>query len=180
MTTMNLALFSDREDADAAVNDLENAGFSPKQISLVMKGNAESKVVTTDPVGSAVDDAVIGGTTGGVIGGIAGLLIGIGALTIPGIGALLIGGPIAVALGATGAAATAVSAAVTGAVAGGLLGGLTGLGLPEETAEIYQNRIKEGGILLAVPVTTVGNSVDSRHILEDHDAEQIKTVTLNS
>jgi hypothetical protein len=52
----------------------------------------------------------------------------------------------------TGAAATTAAGAITGALAGGLLGALTSLGLPEDRARMYEERIKSGGVLLGVEV----------------------------
>ena len=122
--------------------------------------------------------AVSGATTGGMIGGIAGLLVGIGAITIPGLGAILIGGPLAAALGLTGAAATTVTGALTGALAGGLVGGLVGLGVPEEDARVYEDRVKSGAILVAVPLRDA-NEESVRGILEDNGAERVRSFDMN-
>jgi len=180
MNKMVLGIFADRDAADDAVNDLDNNGFSTKDISIVMKG--EDGVVREEgssTAENAAGGALSGATTGGIIGGIAGLLVGIGALAIPGVGALLIGGPLAAALGLTGAAATTVSGAVTGALAGGLVGGLVGLGVPEEDARVYEERIKAGAILLATAATDE-NEDEARRILEEAGASQIRTVRLNA
>lgn len=107
---------------------------------------------------------------------LAGLLVGIGAIAVPGIGALFIGGPLAAALGLSGAAATTVSGAATGALAGGLIGALLGLGVPEEDARIYEERIKEGGILIAIPSRT-GDEARAMDILEDTGADQVRAIT---
>lgn len=168
-----IAVFKSRDNADSAVDELEKAGFDAKDISIIMK-DEEGRTVETNgnPV---VDGTVSGATTGAVLGGLAGLLIGIGAIAIPGIGGLLIGGPLAAALGATGAAATTVSGAVTGALAGGLVGALVSLGIPEEEAVEYETRIKEGAILIAVPVSDE-NDAKVRGILEANDADKVRSV----
>lgn len=176
MAGVVLGVFSDRTAADRAVDDLQGAGFNPKDISIIMKDEVVSGTGETQGRGeNMAEGAVSGATTGGVVGGIAGLLIGVGALAIPGIGGLLIGGPIAAALGLTGAAATTVSGAVTGALAGGLVGALVGLGVPEEEAQVYEQRVKEGAVLIAVP-TASDNNVDVRSIIESHGAEQTRVV----
>lgn len=179
MDKMLLGIFENRSAADAAVTDLETAGFNAKDISIVMKGEEVTDGEGETRGESAAEGALSGATTGGVIGGVAGLLMGIGALTIPGVGALLIGGPLAAALGLTGAAATTVSGALTGAAAGGLIGGLVGLGVPEEEAKVYEERIKEGAILLAVP-TSDENEDDARRILEEQGASQVRAVSQNN
>ncbi len=168
-----IGVFSKREEANSAILDLEDKGYNPKDISIIVKGKVE-KVGAKG--GSVASTAVSGATAGGVIVGLTGLLIGIGAITIPGIGALFIGGPVASALGLTGAAATAVSAATTGILAGGLVGTLVGLGLPEEVAREYEQRLKEGAIVLAVS-TGEGAQIDEvRHIFKEYGADQIRTV----
>jgi hypothetical protein len=176
MAGVVLGIFADRTAADRAVDELQNAGYNPKEMSIIMKDTVETGTGETAGRGeNMAEGAVSGATTGGVVGGIAGLLIGIGALAIPGIGAVLIGGPIAAALGLTGAAATIVSGAVTGALAGGLVGALVGLGVPEEEAKVYEQRINEGAVLLAVP-TGDGDRADARGILEGMGAEQTRMI----
>jgi uncharacterized membrane protein YeaQ/YmgE (transglycosylase-associated protein family) len=171
-----LGVFAERDQAEKAIDSLEEAGYSAKDISIVMKDAHEAHDVADSTGATVADSAVSGATTGGVIGGIAGLLVGIGAITIPGVGALLIGGPLAAALGLGGAAATTVSGAVTGALAGGLVGALAGLGVPEEEAKIYEERVKEGAILVAIPLKEEGDN-EAQAILESHGADQIRTVS---
>lgn len=174
-----LGVFTDRDNAENAINELQNIGLNPKDISIVMKDTGEGKKIASD-TGARIDQgAVKGVATGAVIGGIAGLLIGVGAIAIPGIGALLIGGPIAADLGLTGAAATAASGAVTGAVAGGIIGALTKIGVSEEEAKRYEERVKAGAILLAVPAIR-GKEDDIEGILSENGADNIRTITMPS
>jgi hypothetical protein len=170
-------VFSDRDNAESAINDLESAGYNAKDISIIMKDADEAQVIHDNTGASVAGGAASGATTGGIIGGITGLLIGIGAIAIPGVGAFLIGGPIAAALGLTGAAATTVSGAATGALAGGLLGALMGLGVPEEDARVYEESVKSGAILVAVPVSA-SSTRDAKDILSQYHADQVKSVTL--
>lgn len=174
---MIIGVFPTHREADLAINDLKDAGFSVEDLSVITKKtDLEGIEYRSSGTGSeVVERTVSGAATGGVLGGLAGLLIGLGVLVIPGIGALLIGGPIAAALGLTGAAATAASGVVTGAVAGGLVGALTTLGIPEEDARTYEEGIRGGGILLMVPVRE-DNEDEARRILEDHNADNIRTV----
>ncbi|MCC2631708.1 MAG: hypothetical protein K0S20_407 [Patescibacteria group bacterium] len=174
MSKMLIAAFNDRAAADMAIADLETAGYSAKDLSVISK--QQDKVVETDGAGDrAAEGALSGAATGGAIGGVAGLLAGAGI--VPALTGLLIGGPIAAALGATGIAAATISGAVTGAVAGGLIGALTNLGLPEDTARYYETTVNEGGLVLAVPVRE-GEATDARDILENNHASQINTVEL--
>jgi uncharacterized membrane protein len=175
---MIIGVFSSKEEAGAAIDELNDAQYQAKDISVVTQSKEDAEVLVDQGGSSVTEGAVSGATTGGVIGGIAGLLIGIGAIAVPGIGALLIGGPLAAALGLTGAAATTISGAATGALAGGLLGALVGLGVPEEDARIYEDRIKEGGILIAVPVRS-GNASEVRTILEDNGADRVRSFAMD-
>jgi hypothetical protein len=173
MAKMMLGVFTDRDDAEEAIVNLEDAGFKTKDISVIMKDQLEGERLGHNTGANVTEGAASGAATGGVIGGLAGLLAGIGALTIPGLGAILIGGPIAAALGLTGAAATTVSGAITGALAGGLVGALVGLGIPEDDARYYEDRIRSGAILVVVPVTA-GLMDEARDILETAGAEQVR------
>lgn len=170
-------LYDRRDDAESALDRLEKEGFNPKDVSVVMRQVEGGDVVESTGSGEVARGAAGGAATGGVIGALAGLLIGVGAIAIPGIGALLIGGPIAAALGITGAAATAVSGAVTGALAGGLVGALTKIGVPEREARAYEERIKTGAILLAVPVKDRDEG-EVKRILEDTGATDITSVDI--
>lgn len=172
MIHATFGVFKDRSMADQALADLEEIGYAAKDISIVVKDGNHLHSTKGDAV---ADNTISGATTGGVLGGIAGLLVGVGAITLPGFGAILIGGPLVVALGLTGAAATTVSGAVTGALAGGVIGALTGLGLPRETAVVYERALNEGAILLAIP-NDRGNPSQVAQVLERDGADQITTV----
>lgn len=174
---MNLGIFSSRTNAEEAIEELERAGYDSKQISVMMKDSREAQVIATNTGAHVAEGTASGATTGGLIGGIAGLLVGIGAISIPGIGALFIAGPIAAALGLTGATATTVSGALTGALAGGIVGGLVNLGVPEATAQVYEERIKAGAVLLTVIVPQEDNN-RVRKIMEAHGADEIQVVSL--
>lgn len=169
-----LGIFGDRPFAEQALTQLEEAGYNPKDMSIVMRDHAAAQAFGHNSGVNVTGGALSGAATGAVIGGLAGLLVGVGAITIPGLGAFLIGGPIAVALGLTGAAATTISAATTGAVAGGILGALMGLGLPEQDARIYEKHINEGGILLAVPAME-DEIAEVKDILHQAHATQIRS-----
>jgi hypothetical protein len=174
-----IGLFSDRSQADGAVVELKNLGYSSDDISVVVKvDSTASQETETDDAGSNVaKGAVTGATTGAAVGALAGLLVGIGAITVPGVGALLIGGPIASALGLTGAAAATVSGATSGVVAGGLIGGLAGLGMSQEEAQVYETRLNEGAIMLAVPIAVSLDDARIVQIFENNGADEIKIVS---
>lgn len=176
---MVLGVFADNTSASNALNDLQAKGYDPKNISVITRDSNNTTQVVNDSGADVIDNtaqgAGQGAATGAVVGGIAGLLIGVGAIAIPGIGGLLVGGPIAAALGLTGAAATTMTGALTGGLAGGLIGALVGLGVPEEQAEVYEERLKQGAILLIVPAVS-DNDMTAREILQQNGADQISIV----
>ncbi len=105
-------------------------------------GHQTKSGMGTEKHTKAPEGATAGATTGGIIGGALGLLAGIGALAIPGMGPFIAAGPLMAALSGIGA----------GGTIGGIIGALAGLGIPEFEAKRYENRLKDGGILLSVRV----------------------------
>lgn len=167
-----LGIFEPTTNTEHLINDLQAEGYNPKDISIVMRDRDEAAMMGHEP-GGVFSDTAGGLATGAIVGSIMGLLA---AITIPGVGALLVGGPVAAALGLTGVAATAASGAVTGAIAGGLVGALMGLGLPREEAERYQERIREGAILIAVPSSNT-EAIDVESIFHDYHAIEVRTLS---
>lgn len=169
-----LGVFASRDDAEEAIQQLESRGYNPKNMSILMKDHGKARVVSGDTdAGDVATGAVGGAGTGAILGGMAGLLA---STVLPGIGGFFIGGPIGAALGLTGAAATTVSGAVTGAAAGGILGALTStFHLSSEDAKLYESRINDGGILVAVPSGN-DDQQDVRSIMDKNNADNIKVV----
>jgi hypothetical protein len=168
MDRIIIGIFDDREHAEMAISDLRAAGINDNDISYVYSSEGETEV--EDGGGRKVGEgAASGAGTGAVIGGIAGLVVAAGAL--PGLGALFVAGPLAAALGLTGGAATTAAGALTGAAAGGIIGALAGLGVKEEEAKIYEERIKLGGILISARTS---HSEAARAIFDKHGAEEVR------
>ncbi|MGI9034959.1 MAG: hypothetical protein ACR2GD_02855, partial [Pyrinomonadaceae bacterium] len=80
--------------------------------------------------------SAIGGTLGAVIAGIA--AIGT-SVVLPGLG-LIVAGPLLAAFAGAGA----------GGLTGGLVGALVGSGIPEERAKVYDEGVRNGGIVMGV------------------------------
>ena len=160
-------LYYSRDEAEAAVRALKDAGYDMDRVSVIAKD--ADKVAghdATDEVGNKADEgAATGAVTGGALGGITGLLVGLGALAIPGIGPILLAGAEATAI------ATTLAGAGIGAAAGGLIGALIGLGIPEEKARIYSDRVGRGSFL--VMVTGTGYEIDrAATIMRQHGVEE--------
>lgn len=173
MAKMVIGVFSESEEAENAISELEKKDYNPKDISIIMKEREGGKKLAKKSGADVTSKTVSDATTGGVIGALAGMLVAAGV--VPGIGALFIGGPLVAALGLGGAAATTVSGAATGVLAGGVIGVLRGLGIATKDAAAYENSIKEGGILIAVPAFH-GAESEVLDILDKYGADKIRSV----
>jgi hypothetical protein len=167
--TTTIGVFHNRVDAEGAIMELKDRGILDANISYLTVHHGDD-VVTNERRETVHGD---GGTasgvmTGAVIGTIAGLAVAEGVL--PGLGALLVAGPIATALGLTGVAATTAAGAITGAAAGGIIGALVDIGVPEEEAHIYEQRLRTGGHL----VTVRSDSLDVIPVFEKYHAEEVR------
>src|SRR6185312_4384821 len=137
-------LYTTRRQVENAVDELKAQGFRNTDISVLMPENVGTKDFAHEKGTKAPEGTATGVATGGVIGGTLGLLAGIGALAIPGVGPFIAAGPIMGALAGVGA----------GGAVGGLIGALVGMGIPEYEAKRYENRVKDGGVLLSVHCDT--------------------------
>lgn len=168
----SVGVFSTRQKAELALEELRDSGFSMDKVSIIARdGDREKDIANVevedhDRVGNKADEgATTGAVTGGVLGGVTGLLVGLGALAIPGIGPIMLAGVEATAL------ATALAGGAIGAAAGGLVGGLVGLGIPEERAKVYSDRVTQGDYLVIVDGTEA--EIDRAHkILQSHNIEE--------
>ncbi len=146
-----VGVFSTSQEAQDALGELRDAGFPMSKVSVIAKDADSSKFAgndVKDADGNKADDgAVAGATTGGALGGLTGLLVGLGAIAIPGIGPVMLAGATATAI------ATTLSGAAIGAAAGGIIGSLVGLGIPEERARVYNDRVNQGHYLVMVDGT---------------------------
>lgn len=146
-----VGVFSRRQDAEHALNELRNSGFPMERVSVIARdvdrrddmGGAN----VTDAGREADEGAGAGAITGTVLGGLGGLLVGAGALAIPGIGPVIAAGTIGTTL-----ATTALGAGL-GAASGTLVGALSGLGIAEDRARAYSDRVSRGEYLVIVDGT---------------------------
>ncbi|MES2437375.1 MAG: hypothetical protein V4519_05195 [Patescibacteria group bacterium] len=172
MDTTTIGVFNDRINAEGALQELRALGVADTDISYIYMSE-EGKAIAEDATGAKVaGGAASGATTGAVVGALAGLAVANGIL--PGLGTLFVAGPLATAIGLTGGAATTAAGAMTGAAAGGLVGALTGLGVSSEDAEIYETRVKSGGILVTA---RSGAATGVRNVFTKYNAEEIREYT---
>jgi Heat induced stress protein YflT len=151
-----VGVFTNHREAEDALNELRTAGFAMSQVSIVAQDT--DRLDRSDRIGDTnvhdladtthVDEgAKTGAATGGAVGGLTGLLVGLGTLAIPGVGPIMLAGAAATAL------ATAVAGTAIGAAAGSLVGSLVGLGIPEDRAQAYNDRIVGGEYLVIIDGT---------------------------
>ncbi|MEH2380677.1 MAG: histidine kinase [Nostoc sp.] len=146
-----VGVFSNRRDAEHALHELKKVGFDMNRVSVITQDGDKDDIAgaeVRDRVGDKSDEgAKVGAATGGALGGLTGLLVGLGTLAIPGIGPIMLAGAAATTL------ATTLAGAGIGAVAGSLLGALIGLGIPEERARVYDERVRRGHYLVILDGT---------------------------
>jgi len=138
--TAAFGIFASRSEAEVAVNELINVGFSNQDVSVLMADKSGTRDFAAEKNTKAPEGTSAGAGVGGALGGTLGLLAGIGAIAIPGVGPLIAAGPIMATIAGVGA----------GGLVGGIVGALVGMGIPEYEAKRYEGRVKEGGILVSV------------------------------
>lgn len=142
-----VGVFSSHRETEKALTELRNAGFDMNRVSVIAKdADSKGEIAGIDVHESADNKADEGATkgalTGGTLGGLTGLLVGLGLVAIPGIGPIMLAGASATAI------ATTLAGTALGAAAGSLIGALVGLGIPEEEAKAYNDRVARGDYLI--------------------------------
>ena len=165
----NIAVFgiyASTFDAECGAADLISAGFSSRDISVLLPDAGSKHAMAHEKARNAAEGTSAGATAGGLLGGALGILAGVGALVIPGIGPIVAAGPMLAGLGAGGAG-------------GGLVAALLGFGIPEPEAKRYEGRVVEGGTLLSVHcdspmrvkrATQIFNSSGADHVVSCNES----------
>ena len=137
--TVVVGIFDDRYEAEEAVDELEQSGFSHRDVGFAIRGHdATDGGMITDAVGTKDGEgALTGAATGAVAGGVLGALA---SLIIPPLGPVIVGGILATAAGFAGA----------GAAVGGIVGAMTGLGVSHDEALYYDEHFKAGKAIVTV------------------------------
>lgn len=155
-----VGLFKNPTNAEHIYTNLLMQGYSKDEISLILSDETrktyffdQEDVSTTDLGNKALEGVGVGSIVGGTVGGIAAAIAAIGtSLVVPALG-FVVAGSVAAALAGAGA----------GAAAGALVGALVGWGIPDDKAQMLEDEIKKGGVVIAVRA----KSEDERAILED-------------
>jgi hypothetical protein len=155
------ASFRDLESAEKAYKILRDRGYHDNEISVVMSEESMKKYFDKDPKkeesdfgNKAAEGAGVGAGIGGAIGAAAGIILALGtAVVVPGLG-IVVAGPLAAGLAGAGG----------GGIAGGIIGALVGAGIPKETADKYEQGVKDGEIVVAVQLR---NEDDGRYFEDE-------------
>lgn len=156
------AVFDTRAAADSAIYKLEHAGFTEKEITLLVSEDTRGKHFGIEANSKASEGAATGAAIGGLAGAIGLALASAGTLLIPGLN-LVVSGSLIGGLVGLGA----------GAATGGLIGALVGLGIPEHEAKLYEEAVRKGGILIAVESKDDASTQRIKDILKGANAKDV-------
>lgn len=135
--------FRDRNSAESAYSSLTSRGYSKDDINVMMSDDTRQKYFAGDDSelgNKAMEGAGVGSAIGGVTGGVLGAILALGTNAVfPGLG-LVVAGPLLAGLAGAGA----------GGLTGGVIGALVGSGIPEDRAKVYDEDIRNGGIVMGV------------------------------
>lgn len=163
-----VGVFKNQDDIEDVLKHLKKSAYDMNRVSLIARHIEDvegAKEVTEKHGNEAKEGAAAGAVTGTVLGGIGGFLLGVGLLAIPGVGPILAAGVEINALAST------LAGAGIGAASGGIIGALVGMGIPEERAKVYNQRVKAGDYLLMVS----GSEDDLRRaqtIMREHNVDE--------
>lgn len=134
-----IGVFASHRQAQSAVNELRNRGFTDAQIGIASK---RGQLPRTDDQTDNLDLTAEGATTGAALGVGAGTLWGLGIMAgvLPAIGPVIAGGTLAALVGS----------AATGAAAGSLGGALLGMGISEDDMDYYDTEFSNGRVIVTV------------------------------
>jgi len=154
-------IFERKADANSALSELLDAGFTKSDISLIVSDKARNTIF--GPTEDETSRAAKGGATGAALGGAAGAIIAgltaTGSLLVPGANLLMVG-PIVAILSGAGA----------GAAVGGLTGALINAGIPESEAGRYESELTAGKAIIIVHAANAAKADMARSILQSTGA----------
>jgi hypothetical protein len=146
-------VFSTRQEAEQALNELKASDFPMDNLSILARDAEQGEELAGAELTNRIGDKDVGAATG-VVGEIAtnsalgSVLVGLSSLAIPGVGAVVAAGTVATALVATVAGTGIEAVAISNVVRA-----LSDLGIPEEQARVYSDRLYVGKYLVIVDGT---------------------------
>jgi hypothetical protein len=157
VTVTILAFVDGVEHAEEVVHALKDADLAGEDLSIVMHdwskqgepGMSRGKLITEDSV------------AGAIAGALPGLLGTFVSLFVPGLGFVRAFGPIVAALGAA-----------EGTLVGAAIGVISASEIPEERSRLFEKRLKQGHVLLAVH-TNEDDAPRVERIFAEHGAREV-------
>jgi hypothetical protein len=168
------AIFDTHAEAERAVSELRTLGLNDSDLSVIAHHGGTTTARSGD--GEITDEHHRNVLRGILGGGALGAGLGVAALAIPGVGPLAAAGAIA----ASAVPHAMGVGAVLGALGGTLNETLTKHGVSEEDATYYNDRIKDGGVVVTVEDTGVDTAAvrDVLYRNGGHNAAQARTPVL--
>lgn len=148
-----VGVFSSRQKAEQALNELKASGFPMDKVSIIAKQADEDDQLSGAQMSDHIGDQKVRTATGVVADAVSGstwgtVLVGLSSLVLPGVGPILAAGSLGVGL-VTGVAGSAIGAVA----AGGLVNALTDLGIPEAQARAYSDHLHRAEYLVILEGT---------------------------
>jgi hypothetical protein len=163
-------VFDNVEGAEKAVGSIERRGVPRDQITVLVSEEGRRRHLGGDRKleiekgTKAAEGFAAGSAIGGTVGAVVAAIVAAGSsIAIPPLG-LVVAGPLAAALAGAGA----------GGVTGGLVGILIGAGMPEYEAKYYEERLKQGGIVVGAEARSEEEADQLEGELKDAGAEKVK------
>jgi hypothetical protein len=133
-----LALFPTASAAGTAAHSLHSLGIAKEQISVVARDHTEARVLA-DQLDATPGVELEDSRPAGRLGELAGLVLAAVAIVLPGIGPIVTAGPLAAEFGEA-----------AGHAAGSLASVLTAAGVPAARADVLQEAVEQGAVLVGV------------------------------
>ncbi len=133
-----VAAFADPLEATECLQELRTAGFAENEIGVVAPDNLALDREEIAEHSRVAEGSVVGAVAGASLGGL--WCAAMAVELMPVIGIFVAGGLLG----------SAVVTAATGAALGGLAGALVGLGVPEEKATHFQQKLHDGHVVITV------------------------------
>ena len=161
-----VAVYPNHVSAETAVNALRDQGFATSDISVVAPRGGGTPATPPDPAPASPDPVPSGPGAVPAIGVALGWLVGIGAVAVCG-AMFVVAGPILVTF-------KGMSDALLG-----IVDALVGFGMPADEAKKYEERVRNGAILLTVHAEDSVGIAKGREVFGRTGAEDIWSIDGN-
>lgn len=167
-------VFSSRNEAENAINQLRGLDIPEARIGIVRPGSDTERLEAGVPVTDTEEPGMgraMGAAVGGGIGAAGGATAGlaVASLIVPGVGPL-------VAFGMVGAALLGIVGAVTGSAIGDGVEGELGEGIPHEDVYLYEDALRHGHSVVIAYVEEGDQATKATEALNNAGAEDLQVL----